>query len=179
MHYAPLTCVRPDWLQRFVPIFEKYRVNLVLCGHNHTYSRSIPISSGYPGTPSTSAYDATGVASATEESAMCGATINHNADENNGVTYIMCQATGYKNSGKEGLQNPIPWWYGYQGSHPAQPSFITLDITPDAITSKAYRIDGILGKDLNGITIVKDYGQQEIVEFDSIVIPYRNKGKKN
>ena len=71
-----------------------------------------------------------------------------------------------------------PWWYGYTGSHPSQPSFITLDITPNKITAKAYRIDGILGVDANNITIVKDYGQQEIVNFDSVEIPYRNKGKK-
>ena len=189
MHYSPFTCVRADWLQRYIPTFEKYRVNLVLCGHNHTYSRSIPINSGYPGTPNTSKYDGTGVKTAAEETNMCGATISHAPDANNGVVYLMCQATGFKNSGKEGLQTVTnnasvnnnassPWWYAYTGSHPSQPSFITLDITPDKITSKAYRIDGILGKDANNITIVKDYGQQELVMFDSVVINYRPKGKK-
>ena len=32
MHYAPFTVSRPDWIQRFVPVFEKHRVHLVLCG---------------------------------------------------------------------------------------------------------------------------------------------------
>ena len=32
MHLSPFTCVRSDWVQRFVPIFEKHRVHMVLCG---------------------------------------------------------------------------------------------------------------------------------------------------
>ena len=32
MHLSPFTCVRSDWVQRFVPIFEKHRVPLVICG---------------------------------------------------------------------------------------------------------------------------------------------------
>ena len=189
MHASPISCTRMRQQQPILDLVQEYHPHFVLCGHNHTYSRSIPIASNYPGDPNTSKYDGKGVKTADEESSMCGATISHAPDANNGVVYLMCQATGFKNSGKEGLQtvtnnasvnnNPnSPWWYAYTGSHPSQPSFITLDITPDKITSKAYRIDGILGKDANNITIVKDYGQQEIVEFDSVEIPYRPKGKK-
>ena len=32
----------------FVSVFEKHKIPLVLCGHNHLYTRSIPIYSGYP-----------------------------------------------------------------------------------------------------------------------------------
>ena len=50
MHISPFTIVRTKRVQPFIPIFEKHKVPLVLCGHNHTYSRSKAIYSGYNGT---------------------------------------------------------------------------------------------------------------------------------
>lgn len=109
MHYAPFTCVRPAWVQRFVPIFEKHRVHLILCGHNHTNSRSIAIRSGYDGSPNAAHYDGKGQMTEGEETALGHGTISHADDPNNGNYYIMINASGYKNSGKESIQNPYPW----------------------------------------------------------------------
>lgn len=177
MHLSPFTVVRQDWLQRFIPVFEKHRVHLVLCGHNHTYSRSKPIYCGYNGEPNNTKYDPKGQMTAEQETALGCGTINHNPDPNNGTTYLMCQATGYKNKGKETIQNPTPWWYGWIGSHPSQPSYITLDIAWDKITINTWLINGILSKDRNGNTIVADYGTQEITLFDEHVINWRTKGQ--
>lgn len=109
MHYAPFTVSRPDWIQRFVPVFEKHRVHLVLCGHNHTNSRSIVVRSGYDGDPKKTSYDPKGQMTAEQETALGHGTINHNEDLKNGTLYLMINATGFKNTGKESIQNPYPW----------------------------------------------------------------------
>jgi hypothetical protein len=35
--------------------------------------------------------------------------MSHAEDVNNGNYYIMINSSGYKNSGKESIQNPYPW----------------------------------------------------------------------
>ena len=117
MHLSPMTIVRTKRLQRFIPIIEKYKVDLVLCGHNHTYSRSIPVYSGYmgdiaydgKGKYTTSPYNdyVTKVSTGSSELLLVdetrsdGSDINRKPDKVNGTHYIMLQAAGYKLSGKE------------------------------------------------------------------------------
>ena len=177
MHLSPFTCVRTDWVQRFIPTFEKHRVHLVLCGHNHTYSRSIPLYTGYNGYPKADGYDPKGLKTAQEETNLGHGTINHEPDVNNGTYYIMCPSTGYKNTGKETIQNPFPWWYGFKGNHPNQPSYLMLDIGYDKIELKSYKINGILVKDANNNSIVADYGTQTKEMYDSYTINWRPKGQ--
>ena len=64
----------------------------------------------------------------------------------------MINATSYKNTGKEGIQNPYPWWYGYQGNHPSQPTYATLEIGWDEIRFNCYQVMNTLSKDKNGNT---------------------------
>ena len=177
MHLSPFTCVRSDWVQRFVPIFEKHRVHMVLCGHNHTNSRSIAIRSGYDGTPNKTKYDPKGQKTAQEETALGAGTINHNEDLNNGTVYLMINATGFKNKGKEGIQNPYPWWYGLRATHPTQPTYATLEIGWDKITYNCYQIMNVLGKDKNGQTIVIPYGTQTKKLYDTYTLNWRPKGQ--
>ena len=40
IHLAPFTVSRAKRLQRFIPVFEKHKVPIVVCGHNHTYART-------------------------------------------------------------------------------------------------------------------------------------------
>ena len=114
MHLSPFTCVRTKRCQVFVSVFEKHKIPLVLCGHNHLYTRSIPIYSGYPTVteagvfePYNTYYDFTKKAvttyvDETQSNNVSGGTgINHTADPANGTYYIMCPSTGWKNSGKE------------------------------------------------------------------------------
>lgn len=116
MHLSPFTVSRAKRLQCFVPIFEKYKIPLVLCGHNHTNSRSIPLYTGYKKGMEYFDYQTTaGVVknrTQVEVDKMYGnksATtpmedeklINHLADPANGTYYVMINATGYKLSGKE------------------------------------------------------------------------------
>ena len=115
MHLSPMSIVRTKRLQRFIPIFEKYKVDFVLCGHNHTYSRSIPVYSGYMGDLSysngkytTAQYNdyvtkdaGTSNLKIVDETQQNGTDINREPDPVNGTRYIMCQGTGSKLSGKE------------------------------------------------------------------------------
>ena len=177
MHLSPFTCVRSDWVQRFVPIFEKHRVPLVICGHNHTNSRSIAIRSGYDGNPNKASYDPKGQKTAQEETALGHGTISHTEDLNNGTVYLMINATGFKNKGKESIQNPYPWWYGLRSSHPTQPTYATLEIGWDKIEYKCYKIMNVLGKDKNGQSIVIPYGSQTKELYDSYTLNWRRKGQ--
>lgn len=177
MHLSPFTCVRSDWVQRFVPIFEKHRVHLVICGHNHTNSRSIAIRSGYDGDPNKASYDPKGQKTAQEETALGHGTISHTEDLNNGTVYLMINATGFKNKGKEGIQNPYPWWYGLRSSHPTQPTYATLEIGWDKIEYKCYKIMNVLSKDKNGQSIVVPYGSQTKELYDSYTLNWRRKGQ--
>ena len=114
MHLSPFTCVRTKRCQVFVSVFEKHKIPLVLCGHNHLYTRSIPIYSGYPTVTEAGVIPAyntyydfpkkTTTKYVDENTApnVSGSTgINHTADTHNGTYYVMCPSTGWKNSGKE------------------------------------------------------------------------------
>lgn len=119
MHVSPYTIVRTAKVQPFAPVFEELGVDLVICGHNHTYSRSHPM-------------------------------YQEQIDEQNGVYYVMSQATGYKLSGKEKPTNPWPLWYAHQES-PGQPSYIMWEVSYDKIVMKSYRLDNVKPTELNGI----------------------------
>ena len=114
MHLSPFTCVRTKRVQPFVYVFEKHKIPLVLCGHNHLYTRSIPIYSRFPQVavagavaPYNTYYDFNEKTTTTyiDETKTLNADgeegINHNANINNGTYYVMCPSTGWKNSGKE------------------------------------------------------------------------------
>ena len=114
MHLSPFTCVRTKRCQVFVSVFEKHKIPLVLCGHNHLYTRSIPIYSRFPQvttagaiTPYNTYYDFPKKATTAyvderqTPNADGGTGINHTANPQNGTYYVMCPSTGWKNSGKE------------------------------------------------------------------------------
>ncbi len=114
MHLSPFTCVRTKRVQVFTSVFEKHKIPLVLCGHNHLYTRSIPVYSGYPAVtvagqiPAYNDYynftkkAVTTYVDETQETNVGGTKgINHTADATKGTYYVMCPSTGWKNSGKE------------------------------------------------------------------------------
>ena len=114
MHLSPFTCVRTKRVQVFTSVFEKHKIPLVLCGHNHLYTRSIPVYSGYPAVTVAGTIPAyndyynftkkavTTYVDETQETNVGGTKgINHTADVAKGTYYVMCPSTGWKNSGKE------------------------------------------------------------------------------
>lgn len=115
MHISPFTCVRTKRVQVFTHVFEKHKVPLVLCGHNHLYTRSYAIRCGMqevtePGAiqPYNDYYNFSKKATTTYvneqelENAITGELgINHNEDLANGTHYVMISSTSWKTSGKE------------------------------------------------------------------------------
>lgn len=114
MHLSPFTCVRTKRVQVFTPIFEKHKVPLVLCGHQHMMTRSYALYTGMPevteagkiqeyntyynfNTKTTTDY----VDESQLPNAFGGTGINHTEDLRNGTHYVMINATGYKTKGKE------------------------------------------------------------------------------
>lgn len=115
MHLSPFTCVRTKRCQVFVPVFEKHKVPLVLCGHNHLFTRSFAIYSGME-MPTvageiqsyndyfnfTKQIPTVYVDETKLPNALTGGTgINHNEDLKNGTHYVMMSSTSWKTSGKE------------------------------------------------------------------------------
>lgn len=115
MHLSPFTCVRTKRVQVFTPVFEKHKVPLVLCGHNHLYTRSFAIRCGMQFTTEPGAipkynnyYNFTKKATTTYvdektlPNAITGGTgINHDEDLANGTHYVMTSSSSWKTSGKE------------------------------------------------------------------------------
>lgn len=190
MHLSPFTIVRTKRLQKFIPIFEKHKVDFVLCGHNHTYSRSIPLYTGYKGSAAYNDYVTT-ISNSSElnikdieykddDNAGLGE-INRQPDIANGTYYLMSQASGYKIAGKEkaiklpaGLDDKHyahdpesgeailqPWWYAYTGNLPVQPSYIVADLSYDEATFKAYYVKDVLETTEEGITLVNEYDKEK------------------
>lgn len=87
-------------MQKFIPVLEKYNVDLVLGGHQHNVSVSKPIKTGYNGTDDYNYYydpNQQGVqATYVDET---GIAKKGNLAE--GVTYLSINSTGWKCSGKQ------------------------------------------------------------------------------
>ena len=158
----------------FTHVFEKHKIPLVLCGHNHLYTRSIPIKSNYPEvttagdipayndyynftTKSTTPYVNEKVAPNANGD---GTGINHEADLAEGVYYVMCPSTGWKNSGKETHITTFPteavdgydknanehsdgrvWWNEVSDTVQA-PGYLTIKINSERIKLDFYQIQG-------------------------------------
>ena len=141
MHLSPFTCVRTPRVQPFVPIFEKHKVDVVLCGHNHTYTRSKCLYTGFNGVPYTDMnanagitynryVDLKEVSDGTITNLIDAdkeykdynnpdlGPINREEDLVNGTYYIMNGATGFKTTGKEtGIVFNIPSMIGSDHSN--------------------------------------------------------------
>ena len=143
MHLSPFTCVRTKRCQVFVSVFEKHKIPLVLCGHNHLYTRSIPIYSGYPTVTEAGVipayntyYDFPKKATTkyvdenTAPNVSGGTGINHTADTHNGYDYNV-----------NGYSDGRVWWNAVSNTVKV-PGYLTLEITDTQIVGKFYQIQG-------------------------------------
>ena len=122
MHLSPFTCVRTKRVQVFTHVFEKHKVPLVLCGHNHMYTRSYPIYCGMAEVTEAgniqdynTYYNFTKKATTpyVDESQLPNCWtgelgINHNEDLRNGTHYVMMSSSSWKTSGKETTITKFP-----------------------------------------------------------------------
>ena len=197
-HLSPFTVGRTKRLQRWVATFEKHKVDMVLCGHNHAWSVSKPLYTGYDfnSVPAYNDYVTTVSEGSTElkivdEFKADGKTeINREGDIANGTYYVLNQATGFKLSGKE---NPLtltalagtkhvnednsPWWIDEQ-LLPPNPTYIDLQINYNQIICNSYQIKGIKGADINKNAII-NYDLDLVTEelFHTLTINYSDRNK--
>lgn len=197
-HLAPFTVGRVPRLQRWVSVMEKHKVDLFLCGHNHAYSRSKALYTGYDYNQSPDYNDYfTKITGTTElkivdEYQADGVTeVNREEDIANGTVYLLNHACGFKLSGKE---RPItlpsnllgtkhdngggsPWWINYQAL-PSNPVYIDLEIGYDSIKANSYEITGVVGYDEYKNTLInKDLSKVSETLFDTLTINYSDRNK--
>lgn len=140
IHESPYTIIKQkNALNKLINVFAELKVDLVLCGHHHRYSRSNRMG----------AQDDEG---------------NDVLDPQNGVYYVMCQATGSKLMGKTAAASGNPIWRA-KWEAVSNPMYIMWDVTYDSITMRPYTIANILPETDN------DFNEPELIPYnDSLVI---------
>ena len=95
-----VTCTRQAKMQKFIPVLEKYNVDLHIGGHQHCFSASKPLKTGYNGTdPYNYYYDAN--QSGMQITLNDESSIHKYGNKAEGVTYISLNSSGWKCSGKQ------------------------------------------------------------------------------
>ena len=197
-HLGPFTVGRTKRLQRWIAPCEKHKVDMFLCGHNHAWSVSKPLYTGYDFNVNPAYNDyVTTVSSGSSELKIVdelqadGTEVNRQEDIANGTYYVLNQATGFKLSGKEKpltLTGQVPddkhintdgspWWISAQ-SLPKNPVYIDLQISWDTITCDSYEIQGIKGSDeYKNAIINEDLSKVTDKKFHTLVINYSDRNK--
>lgn len=197
-HLGPFTVGRTKRLQRWIAPCEKHKVDMFLCGHNHAWSVSKPLYTGYDFNASAAYNDYVTTLSGTtdlkivDEFQADGTTeVNREADPANGTYYVLNQATGFKLSGKEKpltLTGKVPddkhinndgspWWISAQAL-PSNPVYIDLQIGYDKIVCESYEIQGIKKSDEFKNAII-NYDLEKVKEqkFHTLEINYSDRNK--
>lgn len=198
-HLSPFTVGRTKRLQRWVASVEKHKVDMFLCGHNHAWSVSKPLYTGFDFNVNpayndyTTKVDGTSELKIVEELNAEGQPINREADPAKGTYYVLNQATGFKLSGKE---KPItnltgkaevpedqknadgsPWWVDAQAL-PTNPVYIDLQISYDQIICDSYEIEGIKGADeFKNALINYDLSKVTEKKFHTLTINHSDREK--
>ena len=193
-HLSPMTVGRTKRLQRWIAPCEKHKVDMFLCGHNHAWSVSKPVSCGYVSGDYndyvTKVSEGSTELKIVDELKADGSEINREADPANGVYYVLNQACGFKLSGKEKpltLTGKVeekhinadgsPWWIAAQ-ELPTNPVYIDLKIDWNKIVCDSYYIKGVKGADeFKNAIINYDLGKVSDQLFHTLTINYSDRNK--
>ena len=117
MHESPYTQTRSSILVPFINAFAEAKVDLVLCGHHHRYSRSKRMGALGPN--------------------------GENRQSDTGFYTVMGQATGYKLKGKtEEAPNNTEWMEVYSTNQ--IPMYIHWEVTYEKIKMNCYRVEDLI-----------------------------------
>ena len=195
-HLSPFTVGRTKRLQRWIAPIEKHKVDMFLCGHNHAWSVSKPLYTGFDFNVNSAYNDYVTTVEGTtdlkivDEKGANGEAINRAEDKANGTYYVLNQATGFKLSGKEkpltlaslaGTEHVnadnSPWWISSQ-SLPSNPVYIDLQISYSQIICNSYQITGIKRADeFKNAIINTDLSQVTDSLFHTLTINYSDRNK--
>ena len=192
-HLGPLTVGRTKRLQRWIAPCEKHKVDMFLCGHNHAWSVSKPVYSGYVNgdyNDYVTVVEGTTDLKIVDELNANGEPINREADPANGTYYVLNQACGFKLSGKEkpltltqlaGTEHVnadnSPWWIESQAL-PSNPVYIDLKISWDQIVCESFELEGIKKADEFKNAVI-NYDLDKVSEklFHTLTINYSDRNK--
>jgi hypothetical protein len=93
-------------MQKFIPVIEKY-CDLHIGGHQHNFSATKPLRTGYNGTDPYNFYYDNNQSPKLQAALADESSINKKGDLAKGVRYLSQNATGYKCSGKQTNLNSI------------------------------------------------------------------------
>ena len=194
-HLGPFTVERNKRLQCWIAPCEKHKVDMFLCGHNHSWSVTKPLYTGFDYNKS-SAYndyatkiEGTSDLKIVDEYQADGVTeVNRAADLQNGTYYVLNQAAGFKLSGKQKPLNITgkaeekhmnadgsPWWIEEQGT-PSNPVFIDLQIDYDQIKCESIQLENIWKYDEVGNEVINyDLSKVNEVSFHTLIINYSDR----
>lgn len=109
-HQMPVTCTRQAKMQKFIPVIEKY-CDLHIGGHQHCFTASKPLRTGYDGTSPYNFYFDANQSPQLQNPVVDESGINKYGDKAKGVRYISLNASGYKCSGKQSVLNNVKKHY--------------------------------------------------------------------
>jgi hypothetical protein len=136
--------------QRIVPIFERYKVDMVLSGHSHAYERSYLIN-GHYGTESTfnPATHALSTSSAKYDGSLNSCTyIKNPADVVNGVLYVVAGSAGQLEGSSSGYPHNAMYY-----SNVSIGGSLYFEVEGNRLSGKWISGDGIIR---DNFTIMKD-----------------------
>ena len=99
-HQMSFTCTRQAKMQKFIPVIEKY-ADLHIGGHQHCFSATKPLRTGYNGTDPYNFYYDNNQSPKLQAALADESGINKYGDKAKGVRYISLNSSGYKCSGKQ------------------------------------------------------------------------------
>lgn len=94
-HQMPFTCTRQAKMQKFIPVIEKY-ADLHIGGHQHCFSATKPLRTGYDGTAPYNFYYDNNQSPKLQAALADESGINKYGDKAKGVRYLSLNSSGYK-----------------------------------------------------------------------------------
>lgn len=125
IHEGPYTIVKNSTtVRKLINVFAELKIDLVLCGHHHRYSRSYRMG----------AEDANG---------------NDTINDIDGTYYVMAQAAGTKLMGRTvaAAEGSAPWRATWEAV--SNPMYIMWDVSYDSLTMRPYTVANILPETKN------------------------------
>lgn len=160
-HNSDLEVELVNLRQQLVPVLERYKVDLVLSGHSHSYERSLPIA-GHYGAENT--FDSATMALSTSSGRDNGEPnscmyIKRSSDTMNAILYAVVGSSSRYTTISPGYPHNA-----MQYSNVQNVGVLVLDIEENRLHGEWLCSDGLIR---DSFTMLKDAGKKSIVNIDS------------
>ncbi len=153
--------------ETFVPIFDQYGVDMVICGHSHVYERSYLIKGHYGNSssfdPNTMVVDGSSGRASLGEAYVKDMTQPNGKD---GIVYVVCGSSGSLDSGSP-LNHPVM----YTGYDSIGGSFV-LDISGDTLNGRFLNEAGEIKDEFTMMKIFPPDTNTSTAGFSELVVDF-------